>query len=103
TLDQISVKPVNAALEAAVRQHLDMVYAAALRQMGDPHAAADVTQAVFMVLQRKLPAFSAAVHLPVWLLRTTRYACLAGKRRQQRRQFHETRVKTMRHEQESEA
>ena len=59
-------------LDQLVRDHLDLVYASALRQVQDPHLAADVTQAVFLVLQQKLPQMDDKVVMAAWLLRVTR-------------------------------
>jgi RNA polymerase sigma factor (sigma-70 family) len=82
-----------------VQRHMGLVYAAALRQMRDPHRAADVTQAVFMILQKRLPSLGVETFMPVWLLRTTQYACLAAKRQARRRAHHEAKVKAMPREQ----
>jgi len=84
------------AFTALVTRYLPLVRAAALRQMGDPHAADDVTQAVFMVLARKAPR----LHAPLagWLLKTTRYCAIDAKKLKRRREFHEKKVAAMRSE-----
>jgi hypothetical protein len=43
----------SSGLESMMRAHIGLVYASALRQVCDPHAAADVTQAVSLILQQK--------------------------------------------------
>src|SRR5258708_7955215 len=62
------------AFAALVRRHTDLVYSSALRQVRDPHTAADVTSAVFMVLARKAGELTAGVVIAAWLHSTTRYA-----------------------------
>jgi DNA-directed RNA polymerase specialized sigma24 family protein len=90
--------PTPTGLDPLVQQHLGLVYASALRQVRDPHAAADVTQAVFLILQQKHQKLSADTVLPVWLLRVTRYACLDWAKRTRRRNHHEKRAAMMRGE-----
>ncbi len=85
-------------LDLLVRENLDLVYAAALRQMRDPHIAADVTQAVFIVLQQKLPDLDERAAIGAWLLRVTRYACMDAAKRTRRRVFHEKKAAAMRSE-----
>jgi RNA polymerase sigma factor (sigma-70 family) len=82
-------------IEGLIHKHMDLVYASALRQMRNPHAAADVTQAVFLILQRKLPLLGSHIPMSFWLLRATRYACLAARREARRRAYHESRVQAM--------
>jgi RNA polymerase sigma factor (sigma-70 family) len=69
----------------------DLVYAAALRQMGDAHAAADVMQVVFVVMMRKTSEGKLPEErfMAGWLLRVTGYAVKEAKRATRRRLRHE--------------
>jgi RNA polymerase sigma factor (sigma-70 family) len=77
-----------------VRGNVGMVYAAARRQVDDPHLAEDVTQAVFILLTRK--AASVKGSLAGWLIVATRYACRDAKKLARRREMHEGRAAQMR-------
>jgi RNA polymerase sigma factor (sigma-70 family) len=69
-----------------VRQHIDLVYSAALRQVNsDPAAAQDVTQAVFTDLARKAPRLLRHTSLTGWLYTSTRYLSAKRVRGEQRR------------------
>src|SRR5580658_9660804 len=77
------------AFEALFRRHLDWVYSAALRQVGDPGAAGDVTQAVFLVLAKKGGKLAEDTPLSTWLFKVLRLEALAflrGRRRRERRE-----------------
>ncbi|HEY7088587.1 MAG TPA: sigma-70 family RNA polymerase sigma factor [Tepidisphaeraceae bacterium] len=79
-----------------VQRHINLVYAAARRQVGDRHLAEDVTQAVFVVLaQKALKVASSSAPLVGWLLKTTRFACLDVIKRRKRQAVHEQRVAQM--------
>src|SRR5205085_583410 len=75
-----------------VRRHIDLVYRSARRQVRDEALAADVTQAVFIMLATKAAALRPDVILPAWLMTATWYACRNELRKVQRRRIHETRV-----------
>jgi len=73
-----------------VRKHIDLVFSAALRQVGgDVHLAQDVTQSVFNDLARKAGSLSARVVLPGWLYTSARYAAARIVRTEQRRRLRE--------------
>ncbi len=97
-LDLSSRTPTQDVFDMEVRRHVDCVYAAALRQVRDPQLAADVTQAVFLIFQRKRGAFGPETVVLAWLLRTTRYTCLAALHQKRQRIYHERKASIMRPE-----
>lgn len=77
------------ALADVIRRHLDLVYATALRKVGDAGAAEEIAQNVFTVLARKAWQFAPDDSLPAWLHRTTLLECqswLRGELRRRRRE-----------------
>lgn len=81
----------RAAMDQLVRRYVDFVYAAAVRRLGDRHAAEDVVQTVFLVLARKAGVVQAGA-LPTWLHRTTQYTAANAERAARRRRRHERRA-----------
>ena len=78
-----------------VHRHIDMVYAACLRQVREPNLAEDVTQAVFIILANKAETMKPDVELAGWLIKTARYASLAAMRAESRRKKHEQKAAMM--------
>jgi RNA polymerase sigma factor (sigma-70 family) len=73
----------------AVRRHIDLVYATALRKLEDPGAAEEVAQNVFAALARKAWRFGPDDSLPAWLYRATLLESrewLRGELRRRRRE-----------------
>jgi RNA polymerase sigma factor (sigma-70 family) len=66
----------ESAFTELVRRHLNLVYATALRVVGDSHMAQDVGQSVFIQLARKAASVRDGNALPGWLYRAT---CGIGK------------------------
>src|SRR5437660_503783 len=79
------------AFELLVKKYFPMLYAMAVRQLGDEHLAKDVAQSVFIILSRKAGKLSARGSLCGWLARTTRLVCLDARRMRGRRRENEQR------------
>lgn len=62
----------DAAFAALVTRYVNLVYSVALRQTGNPHAAEEITQAVFIILARKAGSLGAKTILSGWLYQTAR-------------------------------
>jgi RNA polymerase sigma factor (sigma-70 family) len=84
------------AFSELVRRRIDLVYAAALRQLGgDAHRAEDITQQVFIDLARKARTLTSHPSLLGWLYTSTHYAALKFIRTEQRRQRREEEAHAM--------
>jgi RNA polymerase sigma factor (sigma-70 family) len=62
----------EAAFNALVSRHINLVYSTALRSAGNSHAAEEITHAVFIILARKAKSLSLKIILSGWLYQTTR-------------------------------
>jgi RNA polymerase sigma factor (sigma-70 family) len=78
----------DAAFGQIVGRYSNLVFAAARRQVSDPHLAQDVTQAAFIVLARKAASVRGE-NLAGWLLATTRLCALDAIKKQTRRAHYE--------------
>lgn len=80
----------EAALGELVGRHLDLVYAAALRQtFGNAHLSQDIAQTVFIDLARKAPSLRRETVLVGWLHTATRFEAAKAMRAAQRRSHYE--------------
>ncbi len=75
-LAQAAARGDEAAFSSIMRGHADAVYGHALRFFGDPHAAEDATQEVFIKVFRTIGSYDGRSRLSTWLYRVTHNACL---------------------------
>src|ERR1051325_10562185 len=73
------------AFSKLVDRYTNLVYAAALRYVGNPHQAEEISQAVFIILARKAPRLHRKTILSGWLYQTKRLTASNFLRTEQRR------------------
>lgn len=88
-LGQFAREGSQDAFTALVKQHLNLVYSAALRQVRAPHLAEEISQTVFIKLARNAPQLASNTLLTAWLYQVTRHAAVDLIRREASRQARE--------------
>ena len=79
----------GAAFATLVGRHVNLVYSAALRRLGNAHEAEEVAQAVFIILAKKAGSLRRGTILSGWLYQTARLTAANFHRAALRRQRHE--------------
>ena len=79
----------EAAFAALVQRHIHHVHSAAMRQVGNPHLAEEITQSVFVNLAQKAAKLRRDAILSAWLHRAVYFAAHEVLRAQRRRQIRE--------------
>src|SRR6185503_7461824 len=77
------------AFAALVQRHINVVYSAALRRLGDSHAAEEICQAVFSLLAVKAPRLTQKTALVSWLYQTASFKASRYWRGEARRRHRE--------------
>ena len=94
-LREYVAKQSEPAFRALVERHVDMVYATALRQVGDAHLAEEATQAVFIALAKKARGLAPSTVLAGWLFRAAQFAGAKVQRAELRRKHWEQQAAQM--------
>jgi len=88
-LREFAVRHSEEAFRMLVERHIGFVYSVALRQLRNPSAAEEATQAVFIDLAAKAAVISGKIILSGWLFRAVRFAAAKIIRAEVRRQRRE--------------
>jgi RNA polymerase sigma factor (sigma-70 family) len=84
-LRQYAENHSDEAFTALVARHVNLVYSVALRHVGNPHNAEEITQAVFVILAKKAAQLRHAKALSSWLFQVTRLTATNFARGEMRR------------------
>jgi uncharacterized protein (TIGR03435 family) len=92
----------DAAFAMLVQRHVNLVYSAALRSIGNSHQAEEITQAVFIILARKSRDLRQTTILSGWLYETARLTAANFLRAEirRRRREKEAHMQSLSHETE---
>jgi RNA polymerase sigma factor (sigma-70 family) len=85
----------EAAFAELVRRHVDLVYSAAVRTVGDVHQAEDVTQSAFIALAKESPRLVDRPVLSGWLYSTAQHLAAKVVRSEVRRRAREQEASVM--------
>ena len=88
-LRQYAENHSDEAFAALVTRHVNLVYSVALRQVGHPQNAEEITQAVFIILAKKAAGLRHEKALSSWLFQATRWTAINFVRGEIRRRHRE--------------
>jgi RNA polymerase sigma factor (sigma-70 family) len=84
-LSEYTERNSEQAFTTLVARHVDLVYSVAMRHVGKPHYAQEITQAVFVILAKKARRLSRRTVLSGWLYHTARLTAANFRRTEMRR------------------
>jgi RNA polymerase sigma factor (sigma-70 family) len=88
-LREFSAGNSEEAFATLVRRHINLVYSVARRRLNNPHAAEEVTQAVFIILAAKAGSLRPGTILSGWLYQAAQFTSANFERAAARRQARE--------------